>query len=279
MTLPPSHLPAGADLTILADDGVQPTLKASAKSQVLQIRLGKDAESVFERRLRLAGLRVEQPIEIGKGELSAGNRLDFMIEHSTLMHAGLSVSASSQVSNLGLTVQIDHSIVGPLCLPDTADLLITDSIVDGKGRADTTQASHSQMNAIDGSRLSVVRSTIFGQVDVHQLKSGFRGDFRRTVHAEKDTGGLVQYSYFPAGSNMALSENNSSSDLVFTSRRYGQPGYAQLSADCSSAIRRGAENGSEIGVFHHLSQPQRADNVRVCWMSTCPTVLRWAYFT
>jgi hypothetical protein len=86
--------------------------------------------------------------------------------------------------------------------------------------------------------------------------------FDGTVNA-KETVGPVQYNYFPAGSNIRQPENSPSPELqpVFTSRRYGQPGYAQLSVDCPPKIRRGAENGSEIGVFHHLAQPQREDNI------------------
>jgi hypothetical protein len=43
----------------------------------------------------------------------------------------------------------------------------------------------------------------------------------------------------------------------FKSRTYGDPAYAQLAADCPREISRGAEDGSEMGVFHDLYQPQR----------------------
>jgi hypothetical protein len=48
----------------------------------------------------------------------------------------------------------------------------------------------------------------------------------------------------------------------FTSIRYGTPGYAQLAAGCPEEIRRGAEDGSEMGAFHDLFQPQREDGLR-----------------
>jgi hypothetical protein len=47
----------------------------------------------------------------------------------------------------------------------------------------------------------------------------------------------------------------------FTSTRYGIPGYAQLSLACALEIRRGAEDESEMGVFHDLFQPQREANL------------------
>jgi hypothetical protein len=48
---------------------------------------------------------------------------------------------------------------------------------------------------------------------------------------------------------------------VFNSRRYGTPSYFQLAADCAPEILRGAEDEAELGVFHDLYQPQRADNL------------------
>jgi hypothetical protein len=48
----------------------------------------------------------------------------------------------------------------------------------------------------------------------------------------------------------------------WTTRRYGQPGFAQLHAGCPPMIATGAEDGAEIGAFCHLKQPQRAANLR-----------------
>ncbi len=49
----------------------------------------------------------------------------------------------------------------------------------------------------------------------------------------------------------------------FTSLRYGDPGYAQLSRHCAIEIREGADNESEMGVFNDLLQPQRETDLRV----------------
>jgi hypothetical protein len=48
----------------------------------------------------------------------------------------------------------------------------------------------------------------------------------------------------------------------FTSTRYGDAGYAQLNLVCPFEIRTGAEDGSEMGVFNYLKQPQREANLR-----------------
>jgi hypothetical protein len=49
---------------------------------------------------------------------------------------------------------------------------------------------------------------------------------------------------------------------VFASVRYGTPDYAQLADNCADEITRGADDGAEMGVFHDLYQPQRADSLR-----------------
>jgi hypothetical protein len=48
----------------------------------------------------------------------------------------------------------------------------------------------------------------------------------------------------------------------FTSTTYGDPGYAQLTPNCPIEIRTGAEDGSEMGVFHFLKQPQQEANLQ-----------------
>jgi hypothetical protein len=48
----------------------------------------------------------------------------------------------------------------------------------------------------------------------------------------------------------------------FNSTRYGMPTYCQLAHTCAEEITRGADDESEMGVFHDLYQPQRAANLR-----------------
>ena len=48
----------------------------------------------------------------------------------------------------------------------------------------------------------------------------------------------------------------------FSGERYGTPVYGQLASGCADEIRRGAEDGAEMGAFHDLYQPQREDSLR-----------------
>ncbi|MBS0171534.1 MAG: hypothetical protein JSR62_14380 [Nitrospira sp.] len=50
---------------------------------------------------------------------------------------------------------------------------------------------------------------------------------------------------------------------AFTARRYGQAAYGQLAESCPEEIRRGADDESEMGVFHDVFAPQREDNLTI----------------
>ena len=49
----------------------------------------------------------------------------------------------------------------------------------------------------------------------------------------------------------------------FEAVEYGRPAYAQLRRTCPVQIRTGAEDGSEMGVYCLLKQPQREANLRL----------------
>lgn len=48
----------------------------------------------------------------------------------------------------------------------------------------------------------------------------------------------------------------------FTSEIYGDYGYCQLALACAEELRTGADDGSEMGVFSFLRQPQRISNLQ-----------------
>ena len=49
---------------------------------------------------------------------------------------------------------------------------------------------------------------------------------------------------------------------VFSSLRFGDAGYCQLSPACALEIVTGADDQVEMGVFHDLYQPRREANLR-----------------
>jgi hypothetical protein len=140
------------------------------------------------------------------------------------------------------------------------------------------------------------RVTLLGPVQVKELTLASDVIFTDRAAAMRRQAGCVRFSYVPAGSrtprryrcqpDLAISAHlaqvakQKGSALTpaeeaaieqrvrvrvapaFTSTRYGDPAYGQLSLSCPVEISAGAEDGAEMGAFSFLKQPQREANLR-----------------
>ncbi len=147
---------------------------------------------------------------------------------------------------------------------------------------------------------SLVRTTIFGEVNVQELQLASEVIFNSRVMSQRRQNGCVRFSFVPEGSktprryrcqpdfeitqetdaaeNAAALAGTTLSQLdrdairddvyswllpSFTDIHYGSPGYGQLLVSCPQQIQTGAEDGSEMGAFDFLKQPQRVTSLRV----------------
>jgi hypothetical protein len=142
---------------------------------------------------------------------------------------------------------------------------------------------------LPGPCLRLERTTVFGSLHVKELALACEVIFTGPVVANRQQEGCVRFSFLPEGSktprrfrcqpDLALEKRaqelhtsltEEERDEIkrrlhpcFTSVRYGDPAYAQLSLDCAKEIQTGAEDGSEMGAFCSLMQPQREENLRI----------------
>jgi hypothetical protein len=65
---------------------------------------------------------------------------------------------------------------------------------------------------------------------------------------------------------------------LFESLRYGDPGYAKLLAQTDDSVRRGADDGAEMGGFHFVLAPQRETDLRVRLQEFMPVGLEFGIF-
>jgi hypothetical protein len=187
-------------------------------------------------------------------------------------------------------VRIEHSILGgirveadevktePVCLH------ISDSIVDATSKE--LAALVSGTLPIAYARLTIIRSTVIGEIHTHAIELAENCIFNSKVRVARRQQGCVRFSYLPPGSRVPR-KYECQPDLViagikdagikdkdeemrealrvrpqFNSTRYGTPTYCQLAEACADEIKRGADDESEMGVFHDLYQPQRDANLR-----------------
>jgi hypothetical protein len=280
-------IPSGTSLRIRAANRCRPTIHLSGP---LVVTGQKPADGQLGGHFALEGLLIAgHPIEIGEGHLAG-----LEVSHCTLV-PGLALDAAGQPAapqqasliaarNPGLDATLSRTICGRLSLRQVRSLRATDSVIDGHGGI-----------AIETSTLRVEASTVIGSVATRVIEEASNSIFTASVMVERNQEGCVRFCFLPWKSivprrfhcqpdlaiERALEDVQSVNPLLssarrqairdgillairprFTESRYGQPGYGQLSPQCPAEIRTGAEDQAEMGVFHHLQQPQRDANLR-----------------
>ncbi len=278
-------VPAGGRVVVRAQDHQRPTLRLGA---VWQLELAEGASLELDGLLISGGTAAGQTVEVlttNAPNTSPDHDLSF--NHCTLV-PGLTLEADGDpltpdgislgvdpASTGRLSVQLTKCIAGRIDLEAPtagyeSELSIEDSIIDGTGGSDP---------AIAAGDVRLARVTVLGDmgaVMLHASDTIFDGDTQVT----RTQDGCVRFSWVRPGSivprtyrcqpGLAIEQDPSADpDLlrsrirpVFTSERYIDPGYAQLGAAIADEIRTGGSDGSEMGVFFDLHQPQREANLR-----------------
>lgn len=201
--------------------------------------------------------------------------------------------ASLTLDRIAGDVRIERSIVGPVLVTHDGEptrVAVVDSIVDAGHEDDDAFSGGLTPTGLrdeDGvgsafarAALTVRESTIFGRVITHALPLAENSLFEGVVRVARRSPGCVRFCYVPPGSrtprrfrcqpDLALEATRLEGAArqeqeagrvhpVWTSRRYGDPAYAQLWRDAAREIARGADDEGEMGALHDLYWPQRED--------------------
>ncbi len=297
------NLPAEAKVEVRAANEHRPTLVLSGD---WTLTLAPGAE------LTLNGLLITGGRLLVVAAGAGGTRL-LRLRHCTLV-PGLSLTregepvslsaASLVIEREGTTVEIDHCVLGGVLAVDSADLSITNTLVDATSPTGVAYAALDGLGA--GGVLSIVNTTVIGKVHTKRLDLASNtifaaalasGDsWSHPVWSEQNQQGCCRCSFVPLNSivprryrcqpdlavDAALLEADQPKGSLsvsqiqaitlaaqarvrpaFTARRYGQAAYGQLAGQCPEEIRRGADDESEMGVFHDVFAPQREDNLNI----------------
>lgn len=282
-------VPTNRKLVIEAADHMRPHVRLD---KPLRVKCGSDAV------VTLSGLLLEGTVAIDapEGTLRVLHSTLLPLEGTPSIRATAAVEAAPASR---FELEAAFSITGALMLPETGGrITLFDCIVDGMGRPAIFGPS-----GTSAPPLYVERSTIFGTTSVRSLPMGSETIFADVLTVERRQEGCARFSYIPRGSKtprpyrcqpdleisarIAAAEQAKGGKLtppetdaiakevslsiqpVFASERYGDathphdPAYAQLRLRTPLQILHGAEDGSEMGVFCHLKQPQRENNLRV----------------
>ena len=158
---------------------------------------------------------------------------------------------------------VDHCITGPIREATSSgdpcsarDIVICEFIVHSLDAG--VPAISSRIAAVE-----LRRCTVFGDVVVDRLYAT-EALIQGLVRVTDNQNGCFRFSATDARPDRRLPPQFEDylavpviPDHVFVSRRFGDPGYAQLSATAPAELRRGGENRSEIGVFNRRLLPIR----------------------
>jgi hypothetical protein len=202
--------------------------------------------------------------------------------------------ASLIVEATGLTLDIDHCILGAIHTQVDTMVTVANSIIDA---TKPTMVAFSPATDLEsGGILSIMNSTVIGKVHAKRLDLASNTIFSSKVVSEQNQQGCVRFSFVPIESSvprryrcqpdlaveqalreaerqkghLAPDETTAITSAtqarvrpVFTTSRYGLPAYCQLASYCPVEIHTGAEDESEMGAFHDLFAPQRERNLRI----------------
>jgi hypothetical protein len=253
---------ASQEVELRAANGQRPTIRMSGGELVIN---GGDNATIALNGLVLVGgaLRI------------TGAPESVTLRHCTLV-PGIERTRQNEPAELGapslivepdgVEVMIDRCITGSLCVANGSAAKINRSIVDAE---DATLPAFEGFGAAGGT-LTIQNSTVIGRVHAQQIELASNTIFVASaasasdlpVRSERTQDGCMRFSVVPPDSRTPRRYRCVALLASFTSLRFGTPGYCQLGIACDESIRRGADDESEIGVFHDLFQPQRESDLR-----------------
>jgi hypothetical protein len=183
------------------------------------------------------------------------------------------------VEPAGLRVNVARSILGPVCANRLVTFTASDTIIDATAPTGIAySAPDAAPNGPSGGELTLVGCTVIGKVHATLFTlisdSIFwawlaAGDtWVAPMIADRKQAGCVRFSYLPTGAItprrfQCVEKAPGTPQPLFFALRYGHPGYCKLLATTSDRIRRGADDGGEMGVFHYLLAPLRETDLRI----------------
>jgi hypothetical protein len=308
-------VPAGCTVELRAADGKRPTLLLDSEINVfggesstfvLNGLLVAASAAMAPNASTVALVHV--PANRADG---SANQLEALeISHCTLVPGwSLDTSGAPQFGgqpNLvaepaGLTVTARKSILGAIRSGEFVKVTAFDTIIDA---TDPTSVAIADLDGIAG-----VGSLTVGGVDpldssdtpphgctvvgkVHAVLLSVVSDsilwagltktdsWTTGLIADRKQEGCVRFSFLPAGAKTprryeCIERSVAGPQPIFFALRYGRPGYMKLLASTPDVVRRGADDGGEMGAFHFVLAPLRETDLRVRMQEYMPVGLEF----
>ncbi|WP_068827020.1 hypothetical protein [Pseudomonas sp. BMS12] len=273
------------DIQVVADGAVE--IRASNGRRPVLVLSQLDIRGAVDSACLLNGLLIAgAPLRVAAG---AGNALAHLeLRHCTLV-PGIELDAAGQpqqpgVASLqldiaGLQTLIASCLVGAIRAHEHGQVTASDSLIDACARDAVAFAASDGESP--GAALTLQACTLVGKL--HTSEVGLISNsilfaalapadsWAAPVRALRKQVGCVRFSWLPFESivprrHRCQPASASSARHIaprFTSLRYGTPAYGQLASATPPEVLQGADDESEMGVFHQLYGAQRLGNLRI----------------
>jgi hypothetical protein len=167
-----------------------------------------------------------------------------------------------------------NSILGGIRSNPLATVSLNNCIVDATHPGNTAYEATDETSG--GAALTMNGCTVVGRVHASVLQYVSDCIFWASDNKEDTVGlvadrrqqGCVRFSFLPFRAVVparyeCVQQAVAGVFPAFVTTRYGQPGYLKLMACTDDAIRRGADDGSEMGAYHFVMAPQRESDLRI----------------
>ncbi len=280
-------LPAGTTLEFRAEDGTRPTVLLDG-----ELVVSGDASGIFivngivfaagVSMLPNAATQALVHIPLKRPDGSENLLGTFKLKHCTLV-PGWTLTPSGTLDESdtpvqgsrpaviaepsGVEVVASHSILGPIWAADLLTVNLRDSIIDA------TDVSLMAYAALDGSSggapLTLLGCTVVGKVHTQVLtlvSNCIIWTVAAGLVADRLQIGCVRFSFLPYHSVTprrfeCVEQALAGVQPVFFTTQYGRPAYLKMWVCTDNSIRRGADDGGEMGAFHFVLAPLRESDL------------------
>jgi hypothetical protein len=260
------------EIELRAQDGAFPTVFLRPAADAFELT-GNASGTIVMNGLQLAGKRLRVHGKLGRLVL----RHCTLVPHRDFQDGRASAEGKPlvksppefclSIESSGTQVVIEDSLLGGIHAGADVKVSLKNCFVDTGSQ---TNPALNDTHATTGAATWVVENcTVVGTVAIGTLElssnSILLGDF---VHVQRRQEGCVRFCWLPDDAQVPRryrclpDDGHPGVRPHFTSLDFAAPAYGQLSGFCPEAIRRGADDGGELGVFHNLFQPQREAHLR-----------------
>ena len=274
-----------------------PTLRGDLEVVAPPAPLGPDGLALPDGQLQISGIRLcgrivltgdSASVQIADSTMVPGIALDR--NGDRIQHGEPSILGTATGASLCLT----RVVTGPVALPPSCSVRVCGSILDA-GSAYCPAYAGPEL-ASPGAQLHIEDSTVVGRVwaqaitlasnTIFQARLGTRDPWKAPVWAQRVQTGCVRFCWLPSNSIVPRryecippdAASQGALEPKFITTRFGDPGYCLLSGDAPLAIWKGADNGSQMGVYLQIQETEAVANVQIRSQEYLPANLERGVF-